>query len=160
MKDVGSQGSGRFHVSFVRDRPLRSPRLTMKTASVLVIALACAVVAQAFTVPLIPVHRTPEQKAAHYERLRNGEAARAVVAKYHGYIRSHHPTSPLARASVPTDPFKNYDDVRRPSTKAYQLLFLIFSPRTNTLGENSTFIVLPTPFSVLLEMSMAQIPTI
>jgi len=83
----------------------------MKTATLLVIALACVVAVQSVSVPLMRVERSAAQKQAYYQRIRSGEYARAVVAKYHHYIRAHHPQSPLALASPPTDPFKNYDDV-------------------------------------------------
>lgn len=84
----------------------------MKVAHLLVLALACVVVAEALSVPLQRVQRTPAQKAAYYERIRNGSARRAVVAKYAHHIRANFPQMASAFAGVPSDPFKNYDDVR------------------------------------------------
>jgi uncharacterized protein HemY len=83
----------------------------MKVTHLLILALACVVVVESLTVPLTRVPRTPAQKAAYFERIRSGEAARAVAAKYHHYVRAKYPTHAAALAGPPADPFKNYDDV-------------------------------------------------
>lgn len=84
----------------------------MKVAHLLVLALACVVVAEAISVPLHRVQRSAAQKAAYYQRLRTGEHRRAVIAKYARHIRANYPAFASSFANVPTDPFTNFDDVR------------------------------------------------
>lgn len=83
----------------------------MKVAHLLILALACLVAVEATMVPLHRLQRTPAQKRAYYERIRSGEAARAVAAKYRAHIAHKFPAFASTIADGPADPFKNYDDV-------------------------------------------------
>lgn len=101
----------------------------MKVAHLLILALACLVAVEATMVPLHRVQRTPAQKRAYYERIRSGEAARAVAAKYRAHVAAKFPAFASTIANGPVDPFKNYDDVcRRPLAMEISFHFA-----TNTL---------------------------
>lgn len=106
----------------------------MKVAHLLVLALACVVLAEALTVPLHRVQRTPAQKRAHFERIRNGDARRAVVGKYARHIRSNFPQFASALADLPTDPFKNFDDVRLRLNAIHNFSRLLLQTHTNAIG--------------------------
>lgn len=114
----------------------------MKIAHLLVLALALVVVAESITVPLHRVQRTPAQKRAYYERIRSGEAARAVAAKYQHYVRAKYPNHPAAFANPPADPFKNYDDVRQGQEADRSFPMLV---RTNTRHVLRRFYGVATP---------------
>jgi hypothetical protein len=69
------------------------------------------VAVESITVPLTRIQRTPAQRRAYLERVRSGEAARAVAAKYHHYVKARYPNHPAVLEGPPADPFKNYEDV-------------------------------------------------
>lgn len=86
----------------------------MKVAHLLVLALACVVIAEAMVVPLERVHKTPAERLRRIQRIRDGSARKAVIAKYAKHIRANYPQFAAALPKdLPTDPFKNYDDVRK-----------------------------------------------